>query len=278
MKKTHHHNLIVLMSIALSTGFNANASFMDAATETTQIPHLAATSGGWLNNAAVQAKQYATELNSLKEHITNNDLTRSIRGLNELQTSLQGDMSDVLGTVSSLSGTPKTMINNLKSMPSSVSSLIQGGGNNGLGGGRYQGVFDSALGTFGNMGNNAIGAGGGGNPFSSGGFQNGYDLQGQVGGLRTALNAKFLQGSQERQNMYKNWEVGNDAATNQVQLQKKLLETHIQQVKNQNRDQEMAALDRVQQSADRAAAYEEAKSKAGFEQYRTLQTLENTDF
>lgn len=273
--KTHHFKYylpLLLLTLSVST---SKATFLDAATETTQIPHLAATTGGWLNNAAVQAKQYATELNSLKEHIMNNDLTRSIKGLNELQTTLQGDISDVLGTVSSLGNTPMGMINDLRgNIPTSVNSIVNGGGGvTGLGG-NYSSVFKNALSSFSALGAAGVGDGSTSSPWG-GAFKNGVDFQNQVSGLRTGVNTEFLNQSAARQAMYNKWSKAADTSTNSVQMQKQQLEVAMTQVKNQNRDQEMAALDRVQQSADRAAAFEEAKAKAVRDQYQSILQVGN---
>jgi hypothetical protein len=244
------------LSLAFTTSFSANASFFAAATEPSQITHTATNSAGWLWDAQAWLQDRATDLDKLLELVENNMLTKSIRGFNELQTAIQTDMSDVLGTLDTLTSSPTDIYNDLSSMPSSISGMTRGN--------QYGGLFDQFGNTFGTLGDyqglgNTDYTGIFGRSGSSG-FNSPFDLSNRVTGTRNKLASQFLGDSYRRQTMYDRWNkdtYGNDS----IQMQSTQMDIMKEVVKNQNRDQEFAMMDRYQENADRLVLFEQEKAR-----------------
>lgn len=253
------------------------ASFINAGTEPTQIAHMGINTGGWLNDAANWAQQRVDELNKLTQLITNNVFTEAIRGFNELMTAIQTDISQVLGTVESLFQAPFDLFETLVNMPMSILSQFQSAG------GGFVNLFNEAMDIFDivgqaqGLGENipgfaslftggfSGGLGGGGSSY--GGIRDAYDFQTKVSGLRTALNADFLDRAQvaERDRRYRQWgtEVKQDFfGGDSVGIQATTANMIGELNKSINRDAEFAALDRLQETADRLSAYEQSKARA----------------
>lgn len=252
-----------------------NASFINAGTEPTQIAHMGANVGGWMNDAYNWGQQRIDELNKLTQLITNNVFTEAIRGFNELMTAIQTDISQVLGTIDSLMNAPFDLFETLLNVPMSIMSQLQR-----TAGGGFMGLYEDAMGIFDTVGRaqglgqdmagfgslftgGFAGLGGG----SYGGIRDAYDFQTKVSGLRTAINTDFLKPDQiaERERKYAKWTTdtetdrfGGDA----IQIQATTANMIGELNKSVNRDAEFAALDRLQESADRLSAFEQAQARA----------------
>jgi hypothetical protein len=258
---------------------NAEATAFAAATEPSQIAHSSVNNAGWLWDAQAWLQERSTQLDKWLELIENNVLTRSIRGFNELMTAIQGDISDVLGTVDTLISTPTNFLDSLTqtfggvtdtvssifqsvlAFPTSISGMFEGTG--------FSGLFDKITSTFQSVANIQANIGSSGNLNDYFGedkqFGSPADLSNKVGAARSKLGADFLAGSKARADQYKEWErktnqatYGNDA----VQIASTQADIMTEIVKNQNRDQEFATMDRLQQNADRIMLYEREKSRA----------------
>jgi hypothetical protein len=290
MKKINYVSLILsfILTLGLSTQ-TGRASFLEAGTETTQVAHTGVNAGGWINDAAQWAEDRVTDLNKLTELITNNVFTEAIRGFNELMTAIQTDISEVLGTVQTLAAVPgeiwgsvNGLFTDLMSLPMSIMSQVQG-----LGGG-FNGMYADAMSTFSMIGS-AQGLGQGMGSYGSllsgggggGGFSSAYDLKNRVSGLRTAVNANFLEPTQaqKRSDMYRKWttdtqagKFGNDSVQIQA-TQADMLGALNQSV---NRDAEFAAMDRLQEAADRISAWEQSRARAAGSYNRTLSYVGST--
>lgn len=242
----------------------AEASAFAAATEPTQIAHNAVNNAGWLWDAQAWMQDRLTDLDKLMELVENNVLTRSIRGFNELMTAIQGDISDVLGTIDTLMSAPTRILNDLTGIPSTVFSMFKSMDPNN---GRFSGLFNQFTGTFNRVGDlqSQFGSGNVGSIFGAGqDFNSAFELSNQLSGARSKLSSQFLQDSSKRQTMYENWNrqsnesvYGNDT----VQIEATQTDILTEVVKNQNRDQEFAMMDRMQQNADRMMIYEREKAR-----------------
>jgi len=270
--------LILALALIVSLPIErSEASFINAGTEPTQIAHMGANVGGWLNDAYNWAQQRIDEINKLTQLITNNVFTEAIRGFNELMTAIQTDISQVLGTVETLFNAPFDLFETLINVPMSILSQFQQAG------GGFVGLFNDAMEIFdvvgraqglgtdiGSFASLFTGGFSGGFPGGSGGYggiRDAYDFQTKVSGLRTALNADFLDRAQvaERDRKYRDWGTsvdqdyfGGDAIGIQATTANMIGELN----KSMNRDAEFAALDRLQESADRLSAYEQSKARA----------------
>jgi hypothetical protein len=268
-------SISVIVSLMVITPVEkSHASFINAGTEPTQIAHMGINTGGWLNDAYNWGQQRIDELNKLTQLITNNVFTEAIRGFNELMTAIQTDISQVLGTIQTLFDLPNDIFKTLISVPMSILNQL------GQAGGGFLGLYEDAMGIFKTVGNaqglgidlpnfSRLFTGGyGGIGGGYGGIRDAYDFQTKVSGLRTALNADFLDTSQvqERERKYRQWTTdarydgrfGGDA----VQIAATTANMIGELNKAVNRDAEFAALDRLQESADRLSAYEQSKARA----------------
>jgi hypothetical protein len=254
----------------------SNASFINAGTEPTQIAHMGANVGGWLNDAYNWGQQRIDELNKLTQLITNNVFTEAIRGFNELMTAIQTDISQVLGTIDTLLSAPFDLFETLINVPMSIMAQFQNAG------GGFSGLFNDAMNIFDVVGKaQGLGtdmpqfgslftggfAGWGGGSGGYGGIRDAYDFSTKVSGLRTALNADFLDEAQvaERERLYNQWTTDTDKhryGGDAIQIQATTANMLGQLNKSINRDAEFAALDRLQQTADRLSAFEQAQARA----------------
>ena len=266
MKHTLKSKFLSLFLLALTAVWTlqpqaAQATFFAGATEPSQIAHSATNNAGWLWDAQAWMQDRLTDLDKLLELVENNVLTRSIRGFNELMTAIQGDISDVLGTVDTLMNAPADIIGSLTRIPSTVFSMFQGAGSG------FEGLFGQFTNTFNDVGDlqSQIGSGYTGSLFGSGrDFNSAFELSNQLSGARSKLSSQFLQDSQRRQNMYDSWEQENNRSVygkDTVQIEATQADILTEVVRNQNRDQEFAMMDRMQQNAERMMIYEREKAR-----------------
>jgi hypothetical protein len=253
--------IALLFSLFFAVNIQSQASFMAAATEPTQATHTGQTVAGWLWDAQAWMQDRVTDLDKLLELVENNILTKAIRGFNELMTAIQTDISDVLGTIETLVDTPLDIFNSLTAIPGSIVGTFTGLAN----GDRFKGMFDQVNNIFTSIGEyqtlgktdftNLLSPGGGS------GFSSGYDLSNRVSGLRSSLASKFLSESEERDKMYKKWDRERKYGKDAIQMQSTQIDIMKEVVENQNRDQEYAMMDRLQENSDRIAAYEQERAR-----------------
>jgi phage-related protein len=232
--------LIAAMTALCTTAPMEKAEAWDWGREVTQVWntlenawHAVVDYGGWIMDRIEQ-------LNQLVELITNNFLTKAIRGFNELMTAIQTDISDVLGTIETLVSAPMDILSDLISIPSTLFSMFQQIP------ATFKGIYDEAMGIFSmvseaqtmgkDIGDALKGAGGT------------YGFYNQISGLNTRLNSNFLQGSEERERKFREWnkgKYGNDTA----QLMSTLIDINQESIKYQMMAMEMEAMQRLQGNA-----------------------------
>jgi hypothetical protein len=275
MRKTiRSTNLFQVVTAVLVFSFTlvtpkANATFLNAGTEVTQVAHTGINTGGWLNDAYNWAQQRVDELNKITQLITNNVFTEAIRGFNELMTAIQTDISQVLGTVATLMDAPINMFRQLIGLPMSVMGQITGALS------PFQNLYNSAMSMFGVIGN-AQGLGSiadvnsltglfGGSGVN--GFSSAFDFNTKVNGLVTKVNSDFLDPAkaQRRSDLYREWTTqgqanlfGGDAIQIQAMQSRQL--THISEALN--RQQEAEALMNLRATAKDLMAFEQAKARS----------------
>ncbi len=269
MKKTINLFKIVALSllVTLTANNKAEATFLNAGTEVTQVAHTGINTGGWLNDAANWAQQRVDELNKLTQLITNNVFTEAIRGFNELMTAIQTDISQVLGTVATLMNAPLDMFRQLISFPMSLMGQIQGALS------PFQNLYNSAMSMFSVIGD-AQGIGQNVpqlmNLFNGGGqygFDSAFDFNTKVNGLVTKVNSDFLapNAALDRSSKYREWTTQGTAALYggdaiQIQAIQSRQLTHISEALN--RQQEAEALMNLRSTAKDLMAFEQAKARS----------------
>lgn len=245
--------LLPLLCLTLIAAPVQESKAFNWSTEWTQIAHTLQNTWGTITNYAEWLTDHIYSINQLTELIENNVLTKAIRGFNELMTALQTDISDVLGTITTLAQAPMDIFNEVMSIPNSVMGLLEEGSS------AFTGVFNQAMDIFSVVGKAQSFGEGLGDIFASSG--DAFGFMNQISGLRTSLNSDFLKGSQQRNQMMKSWEkakYGGDA----IQMQSTQIDILGTIARNQNRDSEMQSMDRLQDTADRMNAYMQQKARA----------------
>lgn len=219
------------------------------------ISHGAMTVYGWAQDAAEWVATQATNLDQLVKLIENNVITKVIRGLNELMTAIQTDISDVLGTIETLASAPGEIIGSIMSLvdiPKSLFGMVQNLGS------EFMGIYDDVISGFGLIGEaQALGKDFAGAFESAGGA---YGFMNQVGGLRNSSNAKWLKGSQSRNQKVQKWskaKYGKD----QAQLQSTQIDILAEQLRQSYAQQDKQALTEMYESAKDIAAEQVWKSR-----------------
>lgn len=250
---------LVIISVgfmSLTASPSSNASFFAAATEPSQIAHTATNSGGWLWDAQAWLQDRGTDLEKLMELVENNILTSAIRGFNELMTAIQGDISDVLGTIDTLAGAPLDIFEDLMEIPGSIIGMV--GPDN-----PFSDLFNDVTDIFDTIGEyQALGNTDFEDIFGSGkSFKSPFELSNRISGTRSKLGSDFLDESEARDRMYKRWQK-NSYGRDSIQMQSTQIDIMKEVVKNQNRDQEFIMMDRLQDNSDRIMIYEREKSRS----------------
>jgi len=265
--------LLSVAILTLSPAPEAKATGLIAgATEPTQTLHAGLNEAGWLNDAYEWTLARANDINKLSELIKNNVLTESIRAFNELMTAIQMDISEVLGTVETLFQAPIDLFQGVMEMPLSIWSTVQG-----LGDG-FQGLYDQAMNTFSTIGEmQSLGQGGGdfNSMFTGNGFDGAYDFTTRMNGLRSSVNADFLSPTsvRRRDSELRRWTAqANRGAFGKDTVQIELAQAELlaAQARVLMRGEELQALDRLDQVAQRVNALKQAEAQASGRSAETI--------
>jgi hypothetical protein len=205
------------------------------------------------------------QLNQLSEMVQNNAMTQSIMGYNEVQTSVQTDISDVLGTVNSLFNAGDSRIfQDLRSNAGGVYGMFNSG-KGWLSG--FEGMFDNLTDGFQNFSLASIG-----NPdanidqiTNAGGLEG---FRNQIGGTRAALNTAFLQESRNREERLDQWS-GQDYGDNVTQYLGTTNTLLAENLRHQYRQAEMQALKENEDYFTAAIIKKEMNARAGRANIRT---------
>lgn len=194
-----------------------------------------------LMNKAAWAADRIEQLNQLTEMVTNNQFNQI--------------MQDVMGTVNTLASTPMKLFNDIQGLAGGVMGLFNA--KSWLG--SFESIFSSCLDPLKNLSLAQIGDSTAGSAYIN---QHGgaFGFMNQIGGMRTALNTAYLEDSKAREQKFKSWEkekYGKDA----IQMQSTQIDILKNIAQQQARSEEMAALDRVYESAERAAVGDQLRAR-----------------
>lgn len=236
---------------------------VDAVLNTVNTGQWATDLWGWITEQAEWAEGQLTQLDHLVELVTNNVLTKAIRGLNELMTAIQTDISDVLGTLETLTEAPMDIIGDIMdivSIPKSIFGMVSNIG------GEFMGIYEDAMGVFNMLGDaQALGKGMGGAFDGAGGA---YGFMNQMSGMNTKLNSNWLSGSRTRDNKVRKWgkaKYGQDA----IQMQSTEIDILTEMLRQAYRAEDMASMQRLQGQSE--SAYRDTVYRA-----RTAKTATQT--
>jgi hypothetical protein len=269
--------MAVLTGMGTLTPESARATLpvIDGSNLSTNVANTATTVYGWLMEKGEWLTQQLGMVDQLTELITNNALTKAIRGFNELMTAIQTDISDVLGTIETLANTPRDIVDSIMEavggatggvgsimdIPKSVFGMLSSLPS------EFQSVYDDVLSGFGLIAQaQAYGEDIGNALDSSGGA---FGFASQAKGLNTALNTSWLQGSEARDAKVKEWDTAQQG-DDQAQMQKVALQVQLEQLRQTYRDADMEAQKALALAAEDVA---EAQVLAAKTRKTVVQTL-----
>lgn len=223
------------------------------------VSHQATTFANWAEEKLEWISSQLTWIDQLVELITNNFLTKAIRGFNELMTAIQTDISDVLGTIETLAAAPTEILDSIMGTVGSVTGAIGSVmelpktiyGMLSAIPSEFKGIYDSVLSSFDVIGDaQALGKDISGAFSGSGGA---WSLLNKMGGMRTRLNSGYLQGSRGRETKVRQWGAKAKYGKDQSQLLSTGIDVQLETLRQQYRQEEMRAMDRLYEAAERVA-------------------------
>lgn len=258
----------VTMRVDGTTGIPVlvTASVPEVATQSLSVWDTMTNWGQWLEDRVEQ-------LNQLTELIENNSLTEAIRGFNELMTSIQTDISEVLGTVETLVSAPMEIMETLMEIPGTMFEMV-GGLQSGAGG--FMGLYERAMGIFSIVGDmQAFGTSAagdlGGLLENAGGS---YGLMNQMGGMRTKMASSYLGGSRERTAKLRSFDKGS-YGQDAIQMASTTNDLLLEVVRQNYMAQEMGAMETLSETAERMAIQTQLRARSGKTATQTQQNFYN---
>ena len=223
-----------------------------------KVWHTLTDKAGWVMEQAEWVVQAGGMLDQLNELITNNVITKAIKGFNELMTAIQTDISDVMGTVESLVNAPGDIVNSLMDTIGGVTGAIGGvmdipksifGMISSLPS-QFEGIYNDIVSGFGIIGEaQAMGTD------MASAFENAggtFNFRNRTQGVNWAANASWLEGSQSRDRKVRKSNTANKG-TNAITLQKTQLEIQLEGMRQEYRRADMEAMRALESASEKVA-------------------------